>query len=203
MAAPANLSLPAYPIHHYMVIIRPPLPVEQRIRKIKVDLREEFSLHGLQLQGGYILIARFSQYAQLEQKLADKIKLISMEAAPFKIELNDYFSHPDHIVGLKIANTAGIQKLQKSLREDQRLLHVPGQSAYFNAYPALSLASRLQPEQYGAIWKKYKNRHFHASFIAHQMILLRKKEGSNQWLVVDELPFQNLPVHSRQGVLFA
>lgn len=202
MTAPANLSLPAYPINQYMVIIRPPYPVEQRIRKIKNELKEDFSLQSLQLQGGYILIARFSQYAQLEQKLTDKIKLIAMEAAPFKIELNDYFSHPDHVVGLKIANTAGIQKVQKSFREDQRLLHVPGQSAYFNAYPALSLASRLQPEQYGAIWKKYKNRHFHASFVANHMILLRKKAGSPQWLVIDELHFQNLPVHSRQGVLF-
>lgn len=203
MTAPANISNQAYPVNQYMLLIRPPLHIEERIRKLKNELKKEFGLQGMQLQGGYILVARFSQYALLEQRLSEKIKLIAMGAPPFKIELNGYYSHPDHVVGLKITNTNGIQLLQKYLREDQRLLHVPGQSAYFNSYPAISLASRLQPEQYGAIWKKYKNRHFHANFIANQIVLLRKKQGAAQWIVIDEPRFQNLPVHSRQGVLFA
>ncbi|HSK12150.1 MAG TPA: 2'-5' RNA ligase family protein [Phnomibacter sp.] len=202
MSLSSTIAQPVYPIDQYLLIIRPSLPVEQRIRRLKNEIREAFDLKVHNMQGGYVLLARFSQYALLENKMTDKLRLIAMEARPFLVELKDYYSHPDHVVGLRVANPAGIQALQKALRQDQRLLHVPGHSAYFNPHPAVALASRLQPEQYGAIWKKYKNRHFHAKFVADNMVLLRKRAGDSRWIVVDQMTLQNLPVSSRQGVLF-
>jgi hypothetical protein len=39
--------------------------------------------------------------------------------------------------------------------------------------------------------------------MAEGMTVIRKSKLTGQWLVMEEMNFQNLPVFSRQGVLFS
>jgi hypothetical protein len=203
MPVPSNLILPHHPVSQYMILIRPSESIEHRIKKLKQGLRADYGLQSHQLMGGYLLLARFSQSPSLERALLDRLRLIAMSEAPFRVELSGYFNIPDHSVGIRIANPAGVSRLIKSLRQEQRLMKSPETKPYFNAYPAICLASRLAPEQYRDIWRAFKHRHFNASFIAGNLMVIRKSPVSSQWIVAEEMTFQNLPVLSRQGVLFA
>jgi hypothetical protein len=203
MPSPSNLILPHHPVSQYMVLIRPSETIEHRIKKLKQGLREDYGLRAHQLMGGYLLLARFSQHTSLERALLDRLRLIAMSEAPFRVELAGYFNIPDHSVGIRIANPAGVSKLIKMLRQEQRLMKSPETKPYFNAYPAICLASRLVSEQYNSIWGALKHRHFNASFIAENLMIIRKSAANSQWIVVEKMELQNLPVFSRQGVLFA
>lgn len=203
MNPPEQLSLTGYPANQYMVFIRPVEPIEHRIRKLKMHLKEEFRLQSGQLMGGYILLARFSQQEGLERMLLDRLRLISMGMAPFRVQFSGFFSIPDHSVGIRIANPAGVSLLVKALQQEQRLMKTPLTKPYFNAFPAVCLASRLEARQYKLIWNDLKHRHFNGSCIAQNLVVIRKRPHENQWIIAEEMAFQNLPVHTRQGVLFA
>lgn len=196
-------SLTAQAEQQYMVLIRPSQAVEQKIRRLKSSLRNEFDLLPQQLQGGYLLLARFSQIPMLEQKMMDRLRLIAMEAQPFRAILKDYFWVPDHTMGIQVANPAGMHLLLSNFKRESRLFRTANSKPYFNQYPAISLASRLQPNQYNALSKKYRYRHFSAAFMAEGMTVIRKSKLTGQWLVIEEMNFQNMPVFSRQGVLFS
>lgn len=203
MNAPDQLALPGFPAHQYMVFIRPAEPIEHRIKKLKLHLKQDFGMHNGQLMGGYILLARFSQQEGLERILLERLRLISMGMAPFRVQFSGFFSIPDHSVGIRIANPAGIGQLLKALRQEQRLMKTPATKPYFNAYPAVCLASRLAAAQYKEVWNDLKHRQFNGSCIADNLVVIRKRANEQQWIIIDQMAFQNLPVSTRQGVLFA
>lgn len=203
MNAPDQLVLAGFPAHQYMVFIRPEEPIEHRIKKLKLHLKQDFGLHNGQLMGGYILLARFSQQEGLERILLDRLRLLSMGMAPFRVQFSGFFSIPDHSVGIRIANPSGIAQLVKGLRQEQRLMKTPDTKPYFNAYPAVCLASRLTSGQYKSVWNDLKHRQFNGSCIAGKLVVIRKRINEQQWIILEQMAFQNLPVNSRQGVLFA
>lgn len=203
MHAPDQLTLTGFPANQYMVFIRPVEPIEHRIKKLKMHLKLDFGLQNGQLMGGYILLSRFSQQEGLERIVLDRLRLISMGMAPFRVQFSGFFSIPDHSVGIRIANPAGISQLVKALQQEQRLMKTPLTKPYFNAYPAVCLASRLEAGQYKSIWNDLKHRQFNGSFIAGNLVVIRKRPNDKQWIIVEEMAFQNLPVSTRQGVLFA
>ncbi len=203
MNAPDQLTITGFPANQYMLFIRPVEPIEHRIKKLKLHLKNQFGLQGSQLMGGYILLARFSQQEGLERLLLDRLRLISMATAPFRVQFSGFFNIPDHSVGIRIANPAGISQLIKALQQEQRLMKTPLSKPYFNNYPAVCLASRLQAGQYASIWNDLKHRQFNGSCIAGNLVVIRKRPNEKQWLIAEEMVFQNLPVSTRQGVLFA
>ena len=202
MHAVQTILSPMYPVNQYMVIIRPSEAVINRIKTIRNDWKTHFNLQNTQLQGGFFMLAKFSQFAMLEQRVTDKIKMIAMEAAPFRLQLKDYTAIPDHSIGTGIVNPAGLKAIVKMLRREQRILKGGGELPLFNDQPGLWIATRLQQKQYDEIYNRYKNRHFTAAFVAENMILLRKAANQKQWTILENMPLQNLPVFSQQGMLF-
>jgi 2'-5' RNA ligase len=203
MIAPDQFTVTGFPANQYMVFIRPSEPIEHRIKKLKTHLKQEFELQHTQLMGGYILLSRFSQQEGLERNLLDRLRLISMEAAPFRVQFSGFFSIPGQSVGIRIANPGQISLLTKSLKQEQRLMKTPSSKPYFNSYPAVCLASRLDATQYKNVWNDLKNRQFNGTCIADNLVVIRKRPTEKQWIIVEQMAFQNLPVSTRQGVLFA
>ncbi len=202
MQSVQSVISPMYPVNEYMVIIRPTENIMNRIKTIRQDWKAQFHLQATQLQGGFFMLARFSQFAMLEQRVQDKVRMIAMEAAPFRLQLKDYTGIPDHSIGTGIVNPAGLKAIVKMLRREQRIFKGGGENPFFNDQPGLWIATRLQQKQYHEIFNRYKSRHFTGAFIAENMMLLRKAAGQKQWTVLENMPLQNLPVFSKQGMLF-
>jgi hypothetical protein len=174
------------------------------MRRIREQWRQQYYLTANQMQGGFILLSRFWQYKHLEQKVLDRLHLIAMDAAPFKVHLSGYAMLAQESIGLQIENPAGISSIVKKMQQDPRLFKVPQYSPFFNLQPqALWLANKLQPEQYEQIAACYRKRHFTADFIADTMLVLRKAGNDTKWIVAAEYTLENLAVFSEQGVLFA
>jgi len=193
-----------YPVNQYMVIIKPDEKVKNRMRRIREMWKQQYDLVPNQMQGGFILLSRFWQYKHLEQKVLDRLQLIAMDAAPFKVHLKDYAMLPQESIGLQIENPAGIYTIVKKMQRDPRLFKTPQNHPYFNLQPqALWLANKLQPQQFEQIAATYRRRHFTADFIAQSMLVLRKAGNDTKWIVAADYPLQNLAVFSEQGVLFA
>ncbi len=198
-----SIITPMYPVHQYMVIIRPSDAVMGRIKRIREQLKMKDGLQPYQLQGGFFLLARFAQFAMLEQRVIDKLRLIAMEATPFKAVLKDFQPVQHQSIGIGLTNPYGLQAIVNNMQRELRVFKGSGEVPFFNSNPSILLATKLQPEQFVSLSKAFQKKHLNASFVAGSMMLLRKAAGQQKWIIVEEMNFQNMPVFSKQGVLFA
>jgi hypothetical protein len=186
-----------------MVIVRPSEQVLDRIKKIQGRWKEEQGLKPDQIQSGYLLLSRFSMHSSNEERVLRKLHYAAMECAPYRISINGFFGLPDHSVGLKIANPAAIKQINHMIQIQFAGMKFPGERPYYNHFPAIGLVNRLDTATYKSIWSRVGNKHFLASFTADHLIVLRKSSNANTWSIVDRFAFENLPIQSKQGVLFA
>jgi hypothetical protein len=102
-----------------------------------------------------------------------------------------------------VGNPSAIKQINRSIQIQFSGIKFPGERPYFNQFPAIGIANRLEPQQYRAIWPKVERRHFAAAFIADHVLVLKKAVSGKNWHILDRFSFENLPVQSKQGVLFA
>ncbi len=189
--------------NQYMVIVQPGGTVLDRIKRMQGKWKDENGLKPNQLQSGYLLLARFSQHATYEERLLRKLHYAAMECAPYRISIEGFFGLSDHSVGLKISSPAPVKLINRTIQNQMSGLKFPGERPYYNYYPAIGIATKLQPSQYHTIWKSYEHRKFSASFIADHLMVLRKNSQARGWSILNRFSFENIPIQSKQGVLFA
>ena len=73
---------------------------------------------------------------------------------------------------------------------------------FFPDDPNFTVSRKLSSEQYAQAWLEYSHRSFTGSFIADGMLLLKRKVGDKAYQIVQRLEFMNLPVVTKQGILF-
>ena len=203
MKSPVTYAVPSLAVNKYMVIVKPSEQVQDRIKRIQNRWIEENHLRPEQLQAGYLLLSRFNMYAAQEDRLLRRLHYAAMECAPYRISLDGFFGLPDHSAGLKIANPTPVKHINQFIQHQLSGLKFPTERPYYNHYPAIGLASRLEPNQYRDIWKKIEHRHFVAAFIADHFLVLRKAPQAKKWNLLGRFTYENLPIQSKQGVLFA
>jgi 2'-5' RNA ligase len=186
------------------LVLVPHEALRNRIR----DLRQEFNAsYGMETQSKgrcSILLCSFTQYELMEEKIRTRLKTLAMGATPFKVELQGFGSFPTHSILINVASRLPVQELVKDIRQQsQRLLKLnEDHKPHFVLEPHLTLAARLKPWQYEKAWQEYSQRHFSARFIADHMVLLRRPVGEFQYQIVESFQFENMPVATKQGVLF-
>jgi 2'-5' RNA ligase len=126
-----------------------------------------------------------------------------MSQYPFKVELKDFGSFPSHSIYISVTTKEPIRELVKGIKGEQRLFKYDKEhKPHFIDEPHLTIARKLQPWQYEQSWLEYSNKHFTGRFIADGMLLLKKREGDRGYHLLKRFEFQNLPVNTKQGVLF-
>jgi hypothetical protein len=73
---------------------------------------------------------------------------------------------------------------------------------HFLNEPHIAIARKLLPWQYEKSWMEYKEQHFNASFMAEQLLLLKRKHGHKSWQIIDKLQMMNVYLETKQGDLF-
>lgn len=196
--------MPGNRICDYMLVIAPHEDLRERILKEREIFGEKFSVITSAFRP-HILLGRFSQYEMKEERIVTRLKALAMGQYPFKVELNGFGSFPSHTIFINATSKEPIGHLVKAIKTKAGLMmkldkeHKP----YFSAEPMINIARKLQPWQYEKGWLEYQHRDFRAKFIADQMLLLKRYEGSTGWQIKAQLRFENLPVNTTQGVLFA
>ena len=197
------LQLPGYRVCEYMLVLDPAEELPERINKVREEFQQNYKMNPVMGRPN-IMLASFSQYAMLEERLINRLNMVAMGHYPFKVELKDYGSFPSHTIFINVVSKSPVQDLVKSIRTNtQALMKLhDDKKPYFAAEPTMNIAKKLQPWQYEKGWLEYSHKHFTGRFIAKEMLLLKRFEGDKNWQVARHFEFQNLPVTTRQGELF-
>lgn len=189
----------------YLLILQPHEELWNRIKNLKKEFAEKFDAPMAEWTKPHITIAKFTQYEMMEQRIINRLKSISMGLPAFKVEMKDFGSFPSHTIYINILSKIPIVNAVKAVRQAQRLMKINKDiTPHFITEPHLTICRKLLPWQYEKAWLEYEHKNFTGRFIADKMKLLRKRAGERQpYITIGDFGFENLPVVTKQGELFA
>jgi 2'-5' RNA ligase len=196
-------NMPGYKLNEYMLVLAPHEELRNRIQQVKKEFSEKYKCQQALWGKPHLMLARFTQYEMMEERVMNRLKSVSMGFRPFKVELKDFGSYPSHTIFINVVSREPVRDLVREIREAQRILKTDNEhKPYLADDPQITLAGKLLPWQYESGWLEYSHRHFTGRFIVEGMLLLKRRQGEKAWQIVERLEFQNLPVAIRQGELF-
>jgi hypothetical protein len=193
-----------YNIYDYLLVLTPHEDLRNKIMHAKEAFSKSYNTSAALFIKPHILLAKFSQYAQTENRIVNKLHTIGMGFPAIKVSLKDFGSLPTHSVFINVTTKVPLQQLVKNIKSDtQKLMKIDDEhKPYFMQEPHIIVARKLLPWQYEQAWQEYKHKQFTASFIADGMLLLKRKLGEMKYQIVSRFAFENLPVATVQGALF-
>jgi len=195
-------SIPGYRINEYMIVLSLPEDLQQKIGQVKKEFADTYKT----ISGGgksHVMLASFTQYAMLEEKLMTRLNAVAMGFRPFKVELKDYTSLPSHAIYINVTTREPLKNLQRELKDFQQLMKLNKDTRpHFPDDTNILIARKLVPWQYEKSWQAFSNRSFTGRFIADNMLVLKRRQGEKAWQIMKKMDFMNLPVTTRQGELF-
>ena len=197
--------IPGYRVCEYLLVLRPPEELWKKIVRVKEEFAEAYECVQARWGQPHITLVKFVQYEIMEPRIVNRLKNTGMSQYPFKIELRDYGSFPSHTIYIAITTKVPVQHLVKQVRSETQRLMKPDDEhkPHFIMEPHLTVARKLLPRQYEKAWQDYSNRQFTGRFIADGMLLLKRPLNEKKYQIVQRFAFQNLPVTTKQGELFA
>ena len=197
-------SLPGYRVYEYLLVLEPHEELRNRILQVKKEFYDSYKAPTAIGGKPHLTLVNFMQYAMMEERILNRLRVVAMGATPFKVDLKDFGSFPSHTIFINVATKLPVQGLVKDIRKEaQRLMKLNDENKpHFIMEPHLTIARKLQPWQYEKGWLEYSHKNFTGKFIADSMLLLRRPVGEMKYQVVRRFAFENLPVMTRQGELF-
>jgi 2'-5' RNA ligase len=198
-------TIPGYRVYEYLVVLNPHKELWEKIMKVKEEFADEYKSDHARWGKPHITLVNFVQYGMMEDRIVNRLNTVSMGQYPFKIELKDFGSFPSHTIYINVTTKLPVQDLTKTIRADsQRLMKLnDDHKPHFIMEPYITIGRKLQPWQYEKGWLEYSNKSFTGRFIADGMLLLKRPVGDLKYQIVKRFEFQNLPVVTKQGELFA
>ena len=198
-------SIPGYKINEYLLVLNPHEDLRSRIMHVKEQFFETYKADTARFGKPHITLANFVQYQMKEERLVNRLKTVAMGHHPFKVELKDFGSFPSHTIYINVTSKIPVQNLVERIRtEGQQIMKLSNtDKPHFFMEPHISIARKLQPWQYDKALLEYSNKHFTGRFIADSMLLLKRPVGTLKYQIAQLFEFQNLPVTTVQGALFA
>jgi 2'-5' RNA ligase len=187
----------------YMVVLAPHEDLYNKIIQLKQEFATTYENTMAAALKPHISIVRFIQYEMNEQKIHNKLKLLAMALPSFKVDLDGFGSYPSHTIYIKVQTQEPIKAISKKLREAQSLMTINKENKpHFLNEPHIAIARKLLPWQYEKGWLEYTNKHFHASFMADQLLFMKRAQGSKGWQIIDRFEMMNVSLETKQGDLF-
>ena len=198
-------SIPGYKIYEYLLVLNPHEELRNKIMQVKKQFFDTYKADAAVYAKPHITLVNFVQYQMMEERLINRLKVVAMGHHPFKVELKDYGSFPSHTIYINITSKMPVQGLVKQIRtQTQQLMKLNKENkAHFIMEPYLTIGRKLNPWQYEKGWLEYSNKNFTGRFIADAMLLLKRPLGEIKYEIAQRFEFQNLPVTTTQGALFA
>ncbi|MCG2613944.1 2'-5' RNA ligase family protein [Terrimonas sp. NA20] len=196
-------TLSTYRSSEYLLVLNPHEELRDRIGKVKQEFAEKFKAQQAVWSKPHLTLVRFTQLEMMEERILNCLKVKAMSQYPFKVELKNFGSFPSHSIYVTVTTKEPIRELVKEIKKSQRLLKFDKEhKPHFIDEPHLTIARKLLPWQYEQSWLEYSSKNFTGRFIADGMILLKKRENDKSYHILKRFEFQNLPVNTKQGVLF-
>lgn len=196
-------SLSNYRSSEYLLVLNPHEELRDRIGQVKKEFAKTYDAPAAEWSKPHLTLARFTQLDMMEERILNRLKVVAMGQYPFKVELRNFGSFPSHTIYIAVTTKEPVRDLVKQIKPWQRLLKLDKEhKPHFIDEPHLTIARKLQPWQFEKSWLEYSHKNFTGRFIADGMILLKRREGDKGYHVLRRFEFQNLPVSTKQGLLF-
>jgi hypothetical protein len=152
----------------------------------------------------HIPVVHFFQFAYLEERMLDGLRQVINSMPPFKMEWMQFSASFNHqAIYLPAISQVGFDFLIKNISQHRRLLKAGTQQPQFESNAHLVIGQRLNERQFSQAWPHLSHRKFQASTVVDSLLLLKRPQGAQAWQIANRFELLNLPVFSRQGVLFA
>jgi 2'-5' RNA ligase len=196
-------SIPGCRINEYMLVLNPHEELRNKIAKVRNEFSEKYKNSAALTGKPHLALVRFTQLEMMEERIVNRLKVVGMGFQPFRVSLKDYGTFPSHTLFINVTTKLPINNLVREVREAQRLMKLDNEhKPHFIDEPFIAIGRRLLPWQYEKGWLEYSHRQFTGSFIADNMLLLKRRLGDKSWQIAQRFEFMNLPVTTKQGELF-
>ena len=196
-------SIPGCRINEYMLVLHPHEELRNKIAKVRNEFSDKYKNSAALTGRPHLALVRFTQLEMMEERIVHRLKVIGMGFQPFKVSLKDYGNFPSHTIFINVTTKMPVQNLVREVKEAQRLMKLDNEhKPHFIDEPFIAIGRRLVPWQYEKGWLEYSHRHFTGSFVADNMLLLKRRIGDRSWQIAQRFEFMNLPVTTKQGELF-
>jgi 2'-5' RNA ligase len=162
----------------YLLILTPPPHLADSIVKIKKDFAAKYDCPQAATSLPHITLSQFTLYNTSEPRIIRRIRTIIEGQKNFLVTLKDFGNFPTHTLYIQVQTQDSIRTLVRELKQAQSLLKTDKfNKPYFTDEPHLTIARKLLPWQHEKGWLEMSNSHFTGSFIASEVVLLRRFEG--------------------------
>jgi 2'-5' RNA ligase len=192
-------------VNDYLLIVQPHEDLYNKIVQMKKSFAEKYDNPMAMYLKPHLTMLRFMQYAMQEQKIIQQLQHITQSKAPFKVDLNGFGSFPTHTIYVNVQTKNHLVELGKSLKAAQHLMKFDKEhKAHFITEPHISIARKLLPWQYEKAWLEYSNTPFTASFMVHELVLLRRRAETKGYSIAAKFPLLSKAVQTTtQASLFS
>lgn len=194
-------TMPGYRTGEFRIALLPHQDLRRKIMQVREKFAQKYQIENIP-RAAFLTLASFTILRMQEERLIQRLNHLSMSLRPFKVDIRDFGSYPDHSIFLSLANHAPVKELVSSIQQFRSLMKLGELKPHFLRDFNFLVAGRLKPWQYEKGWEEYQYKQFTGSFIAKEMVLLRKATAGGKFQVVQHLEFRDLPVAVTQGELF-
>ena len=196
-------SIPGCRVNEYMLVLNPHEELRNKITRVRNEFSETYKNSAALISKPHIALVRFTQLEMMEERIVNRLKVVGMGFQPFKVSLKDYGSFPSHTIFINVTTKIPVHNLVSEIRSAQRLMKLDNEhKPHFIDEPFIAIGRKLVPWQYEKGWLEFSHRQFTGSFIADNMLLLKRRLGDRSWMIAQRFEFMNLPVTTKQGELF-
>lgn len=196
-------QIPGYNYYEYKIILRPNEYLASRIVEIKKAFCDKFKMGFSEASIIYIPLVSFIQLETKEKQVLHNLQIIADHYRPFNVNLRDFGSLPTHSIFISIETRQQVLNLVKELKSAQQCMQADRENkAHFINNPFITIASKLLPWQFEKGWLEYKYHCFTGSFMADEMVIMKRKIGTFKFLVAKQFAFNDIKKHALQTELF-
>lgn len=196
--------MPGYPVYEYFLILSLPAAIRDEVAILRDDFHKNFQTNDKIRGKPTLALALFLQYETMEERLMQSLERIAAAFEPMTIHLKDFGSFPRHSILVSVIAGSPAYALAKSIRTDAKnLLQVNQETKpMIMLQPHIGIARKLKPEVFDLSWPIYTNKKYENSFVAKEMMLLRRLTHDDDWQLAGKFPFRGETAQSKQGNLF-
>lgn len=189
--------------NEYLLAISPNNSLQEKIREVKDSFSTDFKTQLTSGSRTYISLVHFTQMQVNEDTFMNKLRKILNNSRPITVRLNGFGSFPTHSIFINIESKQQVQNLVKECKAVQSLMTIDKETKpHFIANPHIIVARKLLPWQYEKGWKEYSHRSFTGTFIATEVLLLKRAVKENAYKPATTFPLLNLAHTCSQAKLF-
>ncbi|MBS1565800.1 MAG: 2'-5' RNA ligase family protein [Bacteroidetes bacterium] len=162
-------------LQEYALVVCPDAEVCKQMEIIEQQFYIEYGVKPAPERRPHIRVAGFQAQEVMEETLIRWIERICARQRSFSVTLNNYSGFPPHTIYLRVLDPRPFVSLGRELRAVDELIRSSWcPPAHLVSKPYLGVATRLPEQVYEQAMPQFARKTFHASFMANELLLLKK-----------------------------